>query len=81
MHSIECVLSAAVAPGGGGVSQHALGEGVCIPTCAGQGGVYPSMYWAGDVCLGGCLPNGGLPRGVSAWVVSAQGVCLPGECL
>ena len=35
----------------GGVSQHALGRGVCIPACTGQGCVYPSMHWAG-----GCAP-------------------------
>ena len=60
------------------VSQHALGRGVCIPACTRQG-VYPSMHWAGGVsqhalgrgvpaqggvCLGVCLPGGG---------VSAQG--------
>ena len=51
---------------GGGVSQHALGRGVCIPACTGQGGV--SQYALG----GGCLP-----RGVSDRGVSAQGGCLP----
>ena len=41
----------------GGVSQHTIGRmGVCIPVCTGQG-VYPSMHWAGGVCLVGCLPQ------------------------
>ena len=40
-----------------------------IPACTGQGGVYPSMHWAGGVsqhALGACLPrgNGGVCRGV-----------------
>ena len=44
-----------------------------IPACTGRG-VYPSMHWAGGVCIpartgqGGCLPGGG---GVCPEVVSA----------
>ena len=41
----------------------------CIPACTGQGGMYPSMHWAG-----GCL-SGGSAQGVSAQRgVSTQGV-------
>ena len=50
---------------GGCVSQHALGRGVCIPACTGQG----------VVCPGGCLN-----RRVSARGVSAEGMCLP-QCM
>ena len=41
------------------VSQHALGRGVSTRGCLLGGGclprrgVYPSMHWAGDVCLDG----------------------------
>ena len=46
----------------GGVSQHALGRGVCIPACTGPGGV----------CISTCTGQGGV-----CWGVSAQGgVCL-----
>ena len=45
---------------------------MCIPACTGQGGVYPSMYWAGM-----CVSQHALGRGVSAQGVSAQGECLP----
>ena len=74
---VGCVPSAAVAAGGmypsvhwqGGVSQHALGSGVCIPACTRQGGICP---W-------GCLPKGCVcPEGVSAWEGVFSGVCLPG---
>ena len=63
-----------------------------IPSCTGQGGVYPSMHWAGGcvsqhalgkgVCIPACTgqgsvcPGGCLPRGVSA-----QGGVCPGGCL
>ena len=36
------------------VSQHALGRGVCIPACTGQGGVYPGgVYTKGVSAQGG----------------------------
>ena len=38
--TVGCVPSAAVAAGGS-VSQHALGKGVCIQACTGQGGCLP----------------------------------------
>ena len=51
----------------GCVSQHALGRGVCIPACTGQGGVCPG------VSAWGCLPGGGyLPGGCMHW----RRVCL-----
>ena len=40
---VRCIPSTAVAAGGG-VSQHALGMGVCIPACTGQG----------EVCIPAC---------------------------
>ena len=53
------------------------GQGVYIPACTGQWGVYPSMHWAGGCVfqhalgrgclLGGGLPRGCLPRGLSDW--------------
>ena len=54
---VICVPSTAVAMHwAGGVSQHALRSGACIPACTAQWGVYPSMNWAGgSVCPGGCL--------------------------
>ena len=61
MRTIRC-------SGPGGVSQHALGEGVCILACTGQGGVY----------LGGCLPKSGVWPGGVCQGVSAEAVCLPG---
>ena len=65
-----CIPVGCVPPACLTVSQHALCRGgVYVPACTGQGCVYPSMYWAGGVCLLGCLP-----RGVSAW---GQGGCLP----
>ena len=71
---VGCVPSGAVADGvGGRVSQHALGRGMCIPACIGQGVVCPG-YLPGSVCPGGCLATGD----VSAGGVSAQGgVCHP----
>ena len=56
-----------------GVSQHALGRGVCIPAYIGQGDVCP-----GGCVPRGCLPRGGVCRGVSAQEVSAQGVSIWG---
>ena len=67
---------------------------VCQEFCSQGGEVYPSMYWVGGVCPGGCLSRGCvclggcLPSGVSAWgcvcpggCVSVQGcVCLPRGC-
>ena len=65
---VGCVPSAAVAVGGGGVSQHALGRGVSAQGVSTQGGcvcipartareVYPSMHWAR-----GCIPvHAGFP--------------------
>ena len=52
-----------------------------IPSCTGQGCVYPSMHWAG-----GCVSQHALGKGVSAQGgvcplgVSAWGVCLGGVC-
>ena len=60
----------------GYVSQHALGTGVCIPACTGQG-VYPSMHWAGvciPACTGqGCVSQHALGRGVCIPVCTGQG--------
>ena len=46
---VGCVPSAAVAAGGMCVSQHALGggEGVCIPACTGQRGVWRGVGGGG----------------------------------
>ena len=68
-----------------------------IPSCTGQGGVYPSMHWAGGVsswgvsAQGGYLPRGCLPGDVCWGVVCPGGVsaqggvcwggCLPRGCL
>ena len=41
----------------------------CVPSAAvaaGEGGMYPSMYWAGGVCPGSVCPGG------SAWGVSVR---------
>ena len=57
---------------GGGVSQHALCRGVCIPACTGQGvsaqgGVYLRGCLPGGVCPGSvCVSQHALSRGVSA---------------
>ena len=70
---VDCIPACTVC--GGGVSQHALGRGVCIPACTGQGVcVYTSMHWAGRVSGwgGGCLP-----RGVSPWGCVCRGVWPP----
>ena len=46
----------------------------------GQGGVYPSMQWAGECLPRGCVPGG--CRDVCTRVVSAKGGCLPRDwCL
>ena len=42
---------------GGGVSQHALGRGVCIPACTGEGG-----------CIPACTGKGGMSAPVHAGI-------------
>ena len=55
------------------VSQHALGRGVCIPACTGQGGVSQHA-----LARGGVYPSIYCPAGVSVLGVSVQeGWCLP----
>ena len=54
---------------GGDVSQHVLG----------REGVYPSMHWAGGVCVPACTAQWCLSRVVSAQGVSAQGDVCPGR--
>ena len=71
---VGCVLSTAVAAGG--VSQYALGRGLCIPACTGQGGgLYPSMHW--EV---GWVSQHALGRGVYP-SMHLEGGCLPKGCL
>ena len=60
---VRCIPSTAVAAGGG-VSQHALGRGVCILACTGQGGRR-------------CVSQHALGRGVSAGL-PGSGVCPVG---
>ena len=43
---------------------------MCVPSCIGQNGVYPSIHWAGGVCRGGVCLGGVCPEG-----------CLPGRSL
>ena len=58
--------------GGEGVSQHTMGQGVCMPACTWEGRcVYYSIYFGNW-----CLPRGVSAQGVSSWEVSAQGVCV-----
>ena len=68
----------------GGICLGGVCPGVCLPRNRGlpREGVCPE----GSVCRGGvpvCLSawGGGLPRGVSAWGMSAQGVSAQGGCL
>ena len=51
--------------------------GACIPACTGQGVcVYPSMYWAGGVCLsGGGLPH--TPPPVGRMTDACEHITLP----
>ena len=55
------------------VSQHALrrGQGCVSQHALGRGCVYPSMHWVGLSAQGKVSA-----RGVSAWWVSARGVCV-----
>ena len=67
---VGCVQSTAVAAWGG-VSQHALGRGVCIPVCTGQGGVCVCQHALG---MGVSLPRECLPE----WgCLSVGGVSAP----
>ena len=70
----------------GGASQHALGRGLCIPACTGQGvftwGYLPKGVSVWGVCLLGVsscwvvCPGGVCPGGVSAQGVSVHwGIC------